>query len=359
MQGTPADAFRAALEGENIAVEFGQAAQQQEGDRPIALSDRITMPLETAKRLVLSLKDPLARHAARLRAEDSVRGHTPVNAPPDEAGSKASLLLRLVGELGVPHQHERSFRMSEASLLANRFLLTLDTRDIPGNPMERALGICDRLGMPADLRRAAEQHFGMANCLHFGFEAGAGGILCKLYLERGVPAGEASRAREMAEPVLLHLAFKWDLLSKAQVVTQYLWYPAMRVEEIETRLLQVYRGGEPAASYAIARSVLGLAASRAPVERLQYLEVQEPDNGRRSFDLNVYDAGLQMKDAQGLLHRMREHFRVPPGEFQALYDQVKTRSLGHLAGGVHRDGKDFFNLYYGGAGFPRFSERLA
>ena len=32
--------------------------------------------------------------------------------------------------------------------------------------------------------------------------------------------------------------------------------------------------------------------------------------------------------------------------------------LGHLAGGVHRDGRDFFNVYYGATGLPRFNERL-
>ena len=42
--------------------------------------------------------------------------------------------------------------------------------------------------------------------------------------------------------------------------------------------------------------------------------------------------------------------------FQALYDQIKMKALGHLAGGVHRNGKDFFNLYYGVTGLPHFHE---
>jgi hypothetical protein len=55
---------------------------------------------------------------------------------------------------------------------------------------------------------------------------------------------------------------------------------------------------------------------------------------------------------------MRSHFGVRPGQFQGLYDQIKLLSLGHLAGGVHRNGKDFFNVYYGVVGLPRFSARL-
>ena len=97
---------------------------------------------------------------------------------------------------------------------------------------------------------------------------------------------------------------------------------------------------------------------RTEAERLQYLEVEELENGRRSFDLNVYNAGLTVKDAQPLLQRMRAHFNLRPGQFQALYDQIRGLSLGHLAGGVHRDGRDFFNVYYGVAGLPAFNRKL-
>jgi tryptophan halogenase len=100
--------------------------------------------------------------------------------------------------------------------------------------------------------------------------------------------------------------------------------------------------------------MLALGAARAGAEQMQYLEVEEAENGRRSFDLNLYSAGLQVKDVQHLLQRMRAHFGVRPGQFQALYDQIKGKVLGHLAGGVHRDGRDFFNLYYGVGSFPHF-----
>jgi len=104
--------------------------------------------------------------------------------------------------------------------------------------------------------------------------------------------------------------------------------------------------------------VLELAAARVPAPQLQYLEVQEPGNGRRSFDLNLYNARMEVKDIQAQLYGMRDHFGVRPGQFQALYDQIKGKVLGHLAGGVHRDGKDFFNLYYGVGSFPHFHERF-
>ena len=112
------------------------------------------------------------------------------------------------------------------------------------------------------------------------------------------------------------------------------------------------------ASAVIARAVLQAAAERSPTERLQYLEVEEPETSRRSFDLNLYNAKMQVRDIHGLLLRMREQYSVRPGQFQALYDQINGMVLGHLAGGMHRNGRDFFNVYYGAVGLPRFNERL-
>lgn len=364
-----ADAFKVSLEVGDIVVEFGRtAAGPARGEAAVLVSDRIVMPLELSRRLLLSLSDALQPHAAALRAEQAKAlspgqaalalrpGQGAVLAPPNDAGQRATLLFRLVAELGVPCQYERSFRISEGGLQANRFLLTVDQRDIAGDRRERVLEIGRRLGMPDAVLTAASEHYPMARCVHFGFEGDAGNILCKLYLERAVPPKEARRARERAEPVLLHLAFKWDPDSETHVTTEYLWHPALSAIEIEGRLAQyVYRDG-PEASLAIAKAVLALAAGKSAAENLQYLEVLEGGTGRRSFDLNLYNAGLQVENLQPLLHRMRELYAVRPSQFQALYDQIRMKTLGHLAGGVHRNGKDFFNLYYGVTGFPHFNQ---
>ena len=370
MKVTAADAFRGKLDDGKIVIEFGQSGRVVPGEdgTTVSLSERIDMPPLTAKRLILALEDCLRQHESALRAsagpppassrpaEALRRGEIPVNVPPDEAGEKAALLLNLVGGLGVPYQYERSFRLSREGLLANRFLLTVNKRDIACDPLGRVMEICRRLDMPQRLQTAAEQNFDTARCLHFGFEGGGGSMICKLYLETAIAPDEAVRARARSEPLLQHLAFKWDILKHADVVTRYLWHPMLSAEGIAQRLSHVYRDRGNGISLEIAKAVLELAASRTSAERLQYLEVQEDENARKSFDLNLYNAGMQVKDLQRVLYRMREHYSVRPGQFQALYDQIKTKALGHLAGGVHRNGRDFFNVYYGVAGFPIFSE---
>jgi tryptophan halogenase len=361
------DAFKAAIEAGDVVIEFGRVTGPAEpGNTAVAVSDRIVLPLETARRLHLSLGEALKPHAAALRAaeaqalapEDAAEAMRPAaaapRAPADAAGERASLLLRLVAELGVPFQHERSFRMVDGALLANRFLLSVDRRGIGGDAPARVLQICHRLDMPEPLRQAAAARFDMASTVHFGFEGDAGRVVAKLYLERTVPPEEARRARERGAPALLHLAFKWEPDSGAHVLTEYLWHPGLDAAQIGQRLEEhVYRGAGRD-SLAIAKAALELAASRTPAGELQYLEVQEPGNGRRSFDLNLYNARLLIKDAQPQLYRMRERFAVRPGQFQALYDQIKGKVLGHLAGGVHRDGRDFFNVYYGVGSYPQF-----
>jgi len=367
---TRSDAFKASVEAGDVVIEFGRVTEPASDAAPaaVAVSERIVLPLETARRLHMSLSEALKPHAAALRAAEAqalppehaaaaVRpAERAARAAPDAAGERAALLLKLVTELGVPFQHERSFRIAEGALLANRFLLTVDRRGIPGDPRARVLEIGQRLGMPEALRTLADARFEMANCVHFGFEGDGGRVVVKMYLERAVPEDEARRAHERGEPALLHLAFKWEPDSGAHVITEYLWHPLLTAAEIAARLAQhVYRGSDER-SREIAQAVLELAASRVPAEQLQYLEVQEPGNGRRSFDLNLYNARLQVQDMQPQLYRMRDRYAVRPGQFQALYDQIKGKALGHLAGGVHRDGRDFFNIYYGVGSFPRFHE---
>jgi tryptophan halogenase len=374
MRPTLADAFRVAVDDDGqIGLDLGRAApaSQAEPGGAVTLSDRVVIGREAAERLLHGLREALARRPetaaesmvgtempprADSLAGPSGPGASPLNLPPDPAAEKSALLLARIGALGVPYHYERSFRMAAGSLQANRFLTSMNRVDLGDAALERALDIARALGMPATAQAAAREQFDLAQCLHFGFEAGDGTMLCKLYLERRVPDDEVARAVAQGHGVLLHLAFKWDITSGAHVVTRYDWFPGLAPSSIEARLLALYGERPDSEPARIACETLALAGARA--SELQYLEVREADNGRHSFDLNLYDAGLQVRDMLPLLLRMRDHYAIRPGQFQALVDQIKPRALGHLAGGVHRDGRDFFNVYYGVTGFPQFASRL-
>jgi tryptophan 7-halogenase len=369
MRANAADAFRLSVEDGQVVIEFGRGGRGGGDGAEVVLTDRVVLDSVTAQRLRHGLREALARPAPAALATTaepdpvaslagpSGTGATPLNLPPDPAAEAAARLLERLRGLDVPYQYERSFRLAQGSLQANRFLASINRADLGDSARERALAVAQALGMPATALAAAHERFHDAHCLHFGFEAGDAGLMCKLYLERQVPTDEVVRAASLGEGVLLHLAYKWLIDGSAHVVTRYDWFPGLSPQGMDARMRAVYGAQADGEAAAIACATLALAAAREPA--LQYLEVHEPDNGRRSFDLNLYDAGLQVRDLLPLLLRMRDLYGIRPGQFQALVDQIRHRALGHLAGGMHRDGRDFFNVYYGVTGFPQFAGRLA
>ena len=112
---TPSDAFKASVEAGDVVIEFGRITEpaSDSGRAAVAVSERIVLPMETARRLHLSLGEALKPHAAALRAAEAqslapadaaaaVRpARAGARAAPDAAGERAALLLRLVSELGV------------------------------------------------------------------------------------------------------------------------------------------------------------------------------------------------------------------------------------------------------------------
>lgn len=361
-----ADGFKMSTEGDKVVIEFGVGDGVDAAGRPIVrVSDRMVIPQAIAQRLAIQLDDALKPHAAALRAAEAkmlppgraaeaVRSGAPPSRPAaDEAGTRAAQLIRLVADLDVPHQYERSFRIGANGIQANRFLLTFNARDVTGDVAGRVLGICDTMAIPPQARRAAQDAFEMANCIHMGFEGDASGLVCKLYLERAVTPEESRTARAAGVSTLLHLAFKWNMRTSDWVTSRYRWFPGLDAAAIRDRLAAIYDNATE--SCALATEVLATAAARVAAERMQYLEVDEDGTARRSYDLNLYNAKMQVRDIQSTLFRMRDRYGIRPSQFQALYDQVQAQALGHLAGGLHRQGEEFFNVYYGVVSLPHFS----
>jgi tryptophan halogenase len=339
-----ADAFRASVAQGEIRLEFG--ARRPEGET-VALTHSLGLPAHTALRLLSRLRESLRDNARRApvspRQAVSEMGTTLVNAQPDPAAERAATLFRLVSALGVPFQHERSFRMAREALLANRVLLSVGRAQLGAGAAARVLDLCRELGMPRSLHAGVPQLVAQARGLHFGFEAGARGDLYKVYFEREAAVAEAAKG----DRVLLHLAYKWDAAQPERcVTTRYLWRPRLDAPALREEMARAY-GPDHAAALECTAAVLDMAAANADARALQFLEVGEDDGSRRSFDLNVYDAGLSLRDAQAPLARLRQHFAIRPGQFQALFDQVSAKRLGHIAGGVHRDGGAFATVYYG------------
>jgi hypothetical protein len=361
MRSAYANALSVSAIREEVSVSFGlqDACPPDATEVPVHLSERIIMSPQTARRLLAQLTDVLEAGDPRPDVADpplrapAGRGQTgspdPRLSPSGPTGmdEKASRLFQLVQSLGGDVSFERSFKTSHRRLLGNRFLLSASTGAIRGSAEEKLSGICVALGMPEALLARFRTALPEASYVHFGFEEDGRACTYKAYLEFWGRIKHEIRDAQAPRPSLLHLGFKWDVSDNARhSVTHYTWHPRLSFDEIQSRLAELLAGGRgPSLGMAIA--VLRLASVRVPSRDVLYLEISEEDNPRRSFDLNIYRAGLQVGELYPLLAKMWQQHSIPAAEWQALYSRAAARSLGHVAGGLDRGGRDFLTVYYG------------
>ncbi len=253
-------------------------------------------------------------------------------------------LWQLVGGLKIRFMHERSFRICRGAIFPNRFLLSIRKEDLGPNPRPRIVDLWQRLGMPEGFRNTAGRLLAAAPHLHFGYEASQASCLYKAYLEMAVPADRPVGPA----PMLLYLAFKWDPTAPSRAaLTRYFWYPSLSVPGMLDRVAAIYGNGPEGEPLDLVRGLFALTGERIGQGPLRYLEVTEDNSPRKSFDLNLYDARLQIKHLSPFFARMGRHYAIPTEQFEALLGPNKSRVIGHVAGGTHRGGEDFFNVYYG------------
>jgi hypothetical protein len=272
-------------------------------------------------------------------------------AAESEGDPYARLLLDLVAALQAPYALEKSIRLCHQALLPNRFLATFAKSTMGPRADERVLELARRLGMSPNLLVEVERHLPLASAVHLGYEQNQTSRLYKLYVEfRQV---EGIQALDPRDPIPQHLAFKWDAVNPQHYVTsRYMWHPSVSYPDIDGRFDDIYMDPAHVEARGIARGILRLASHRIPSPGLHYLEVAEDGNARRSFDLNLYDGGFRVSDLFPFLKWMCQQYAIPPTPFMKLYERIDSEVLGHVAGGIHREGETFFNIYFGARSGP-------
>jgi hypothetical protein len=344
-----------AIRGE-VSVSFGlqDACPSDATEVPVQLSERIIMSPQTARRLLIQLDSFLRSYDSRCGSSNppsqfparSDRLLSPGGLEPASVDEKASRLFQLVQSLNVEVGFERSFKISERCLLGNRFLLGASTGAIKGKREESILDICTSLGMPEASLRSFKEKLPDADYVHFGFEENEHTCVYKAYLEFWERIKrEIQDTHEVSKPFLLHLGFKWDASDNTKrSVTEYTWYPWLPLDDIVGRLLRILDPQKHGHSLETAKAILGLASARIPHQDILYLEVGEEDNPRRSFDINVYRAGLQVGELHPILLKAWQHYSIPAERWHDLYGRVASKAFGHLSGGIDRGGKDFLTV---------------
>lgn len=259
----------------------------------------------------------------------------------------AVLPFRIVESLGVGCGYERSFKLARRSILANRYLLGLDIAEVGA---ARLMDACRQLNMPAPLMEEFDEGMPDANLVFLGFEdSGPGGCIHKVYLEYWDTLRARMRTGSAApgEPYLLHKGFKWHVDEPGkQVVTYYHCLPALTTAQIHTRINAVYRDVPEAAGLDAVTRIIAAAAQRCPGERFLYVEVSEPGNPRKSFDLNLYPAGLRIEQIAEPIREAARSLEAPPDRLDRLMAMIPAKHFGHVSGGVSRQGGEYFTVYY-------------
>ena len=259
-----------------------------------------------------------------------------------EMADEGGRLLELVDSQRIAYGREDSFKMSHGQLLAGRFLLGLRTRDI--SP-QGVMDIAAKLGMPEPFTTIFLHEYGVANMVLFGVEESEKGCICKAYLEFWDKVRSVTMATASREPALLHLGFKWYARDNSiQVIARYTCFPLLDLAGILSRIRRIHhRYAENPSCWIACRFVQLAARHHVP---MIYMEVSEEGTPRLSFDINLYKAYLTLADVEPLLLEAATYFSLSREQFDTLYARNRTRVLGHLAGGVARDGKDFLTIYY-------------
>jgi hypothetical protein len=230
--------------------------------------------------------------------------------------------------------------MSKQTLLFNRFLLGISKQQVPKNSL---FVICERLGMEERHLDLLMDHLPNADVVHFGFEENESGCIYKVYLEFCANY----RRGKITEPTLLHMAFKWNPSNNEPgSIAKYIYHSKLSTATIFDRLTVIYSAATDKSSFEIAQEIINAASAHVEPLDMMYIEVSEEGNPRLSFDINLYEANLRLSDIKDYLFRMREHFSIPEREFEPWYNKIKDSRFGHLSGGIDRNGKDFFTVYY-------------
>ncbi len=261
----------------------------------------------------------------------------------DNSNKYSRLLLDITEDL-AKEGLERSFKISNGQIFNNRFLIGINTNDIS---KEKLLDICRQINMPDNFQIELLKNITGANSILFGFEENATSCIYKVYLEYWDDLKNKILTQpNISEPTVLYLGYNWDTRDNSKaIVTHYTCPPQLTINEIIKKIARIYSNYNDQSAFETIKNIINLAATKLVNDSFVYLEVSEDNNPRKSFDLNLYKANLQLSEIHPLL-KNRKSQPPPTEEFEQLLNQTRNNPLGHISGGIDRNGHDFLTIYY-------------
>jgi uridine kinase len=264
--------------------------------------------------------------------------------------AQGRLMLSLIEALNCPFGLERSAKLGDGDINEDRFLAIVHKDSLGPDAQAGLRRIARKLSLPEAMLDMLCQHLGEAEIVHFGYEGGKAGLY-KIYVEFSgrVRRGLAKGATAATE--LVHIAVKWrpDDPRSARV-SRYVWPAEARgIDAIGHRLAQLRSNSGVLPSADAACDMIEVARHHCPQERIFFMEVQEDGSPRHSFDINFYSAGLQVGSVEDVVRRLAGAYHIEADRLDRWLSRIAGEPLGHLSGGLGRNGRDFATLYFGAA----------
>lgn len=259
------------------------------------------------------------------------------------------LLLSLVEDLDCPFGLERSVKLAAGGINEERFLASLHKSALGADPRSGFIRLARAATLPDPSVAMLADRLDEADIVHLGYEGGPAGGVCKIYLEF------SQRVRAIREGMvapgdaeLVHLAVKWRPETQAAALSRYLW-PATGggAAAIAARLSRIHAPGPATASVTMANALVVMASRRCREADILFMEVEEEGSARRSFDINLYAAGLDVASIEAPLRKLAAAYGLARLDVEKLLARIGGFAFGHLSGGIGRDGEDFATVYFG------------
>lgn len=353
--------FQVKADQEKFMLLFGSNPKEHDisGPLEVTLDTQVILSPSAAGRFALQLNQAVNEFESRFGFIDgkNIIQDKLIPTPPLEipcfksvkGKHKAGLLFDFLRDSNINASFERSFELLPETLIDNRFLMGFDKNLLNSETIKELLKICEQMGMPESFLNSITESIQSANVILFGFSEHEGTCLIKAYLEFGYGYYRSLRENpRMPEPYLSHLGFKWDAEETGKsALARYICHPGMNSGDIKKHLANSVYKGENRTVFQCVRKILDLASKKTAVSNLLYLDVREDDNPRLSFDVNLYSADIRLIEIREIVLEICSYLNIPMDRIRKLMSSAHNSILGHIAGGLDREGREFFTFYYG------------
>lgn len=249
---------------------------------------------------------------------------------------EGSFIYRLIKNLPLDGW-EQSFKLRAGELLDCRFLAGIAREKLSDQDFDFLAG---QMAAPEEFRRSMREQLEASVFIHIGFEQGKQNHTCKLYLEFPL-----ARDGDLASRLPLYRGFKWTPSDPSQrAVSTYTQPRSEAKAALRDSIARSFGPSENAASRA-AHQIVALAMDKCPGRTLDLVEVSDSDSARISFDVNLYDTGLRLRELSPVIEELATAFAVED-DYQRVIRSTSDHIAGHLSGGLDRSGKPFLTIYH-------------